>query len=540
MNFRTTFILLILLLGVGAWVMFTGKPPAADQTTSANPTRLLNLSSNDVSKVVLSPSDGKRIVLERSTQPPAAASISPASSDWKITEPVAAYADTTKVNDLVDALVSSTSTAQVPIANNAADFGLDTPQFTVDLEAGPKSARIDVGRLVKAGNELYVRLEGKDVAEVISGDVLDKLNTSADKLRLAKLLNADATVANYISIQRSKDPAVMEKVAGNWQVTLPTTKPTTMPAEQTAVQEIITAIGNMQANGFGDADSNANLLIGQPQATVTISDKPPTTQPSNQTATIEFGSPDALAGKNVWIRLTTGTNPPMLATVPKETMDSMLKSSLDLRDRQVLKIDPATVTEIRIVKTRPPTTGPVALPAIMHNLVITRRPPEKVDLTLGPPRPATMPSTAPSTEPSTVPAATQVASTQPATQPAIQPAPPPAAPKTVWELTGTVPHEDADDAKVEAALANFNPLRADKYLASAPPTAGQTTYMVTITCGNSPPVDVLLIDTGDNTATSATGTFGDSFFSMPRTIIPAIDGDFAKAKPAAPPTPPTP
>jgi hypothetical protein len=167
----------------------------------------------------------------------------------------------------------------------------------------------------------------------------------------------------------------------------------------------------------------------------------------------------------------------------------------------------------------------VALPAIMHNLVITRRPPEKVDLTLGPPRPTTMPSTAPSTEP----AATQVAATQPATQPA--------APKSVWELTGTVEHQDADDSKVDAALANFNPLRVDNYLSTAPPTAGQTTYMVTITCGNAPPVDVLLIDTGDNSATSATGTYGETSFSLPRTIIPAIDGDFAKAKPAAPPTP---
>jgi hypothetical protein len=505
MNFRTTIILLVLLLGVGGYLWLTSSSSSTSPLENTNPQRLLTLSDNDVSKVDITPAGAPRIVLERHTLTPGGLSIGPAKSDWKLLEPIEGFADATKVADLIDAIVGANSNAQVTIGSNAADYGLDSPQFVIDLQAGPKSAKLDIGRQVKAGDELYVRVEGSDVAQVVSADLLDKLDTTAQKLRLARVIDCDSTTANWISIQRPHDPLTLEKVGGQWQMTLATTRPTTMPVEQSTVNDLVSALNFAQAVDFGDANSNADLLIGKPQATVTISDKAPTTQPSDQTETIEFGSPDSLVGKNVWVRITP---PGELATIPKDTMDSILKGPLDLRDRNVVQIATSSIREVRIVTNTPATTQPIPHPMILRAVVLTRRPP-------APPAPPqklgpTLASTRPTTSPTTV------AATQPASE---------------WLITSTVPNTSADDAKVDAALASFNPLRADKYLAAPPAGPALTTYLITITTDKGPPVQLTLSDPGESSTDTPTGQCNGLIFAVPRSVITSLDTDFTKTTP---------
>jgi hypothetical protein len=504
MNFRTTIILLILLLGVGAYILFLGPAPSSTETKT-NPTRLLDMASNDVSKLVITPADGTPIVLERSTQTNTAPTIGPAKSDWKMTAPVETYADAVKVSDLVDAIVTATSTSQIAIGSSAADYGLDHPQFTVELGAGPKSAKVYIGRQEKAGNELYVQMEGKDVAEVIGADLLDKLDVTADQLRQPRLLDSDVNVANWISIARPTDALTLEKSGGQWQMAVVGARPasavpTTLPADPSTVSDLVSALNNAQANGFGDSSSDPHLLIGTPQATVYISDQKPSTQPSALSETVEFGSPDSLLAKNVWVRVTP---PGVLATIPKETMDSVLKSSLDLRDRNVVQIPSSGITRIRILKTIPATTQPFPRPAILHEVVLERRPPVKVSFKAGPPLPATRPTT--------------MAATLPAAPPA-----------SVWMIVSTQKHADADDGKVDAVLGSFNPLHADKFLAAQPPSAGETTFLVTITTGKGPATQILFVDPGPNAADSPVGIWGSAIFNVPRAVITSLDTDFTK------------
>jgi hypothetical protein len=524
MNFRTTFVLLVLLLGVGAYLMFSPGKSSDSSVQTSNPQKLLDISSNDVSKVIIAPAGGKRIVLERHTQEAQAPTIGPATSDWKITEPITAYADASKVSDLIDSLVNANSTSQVEIGSSAADYGLDTPQFTVDLEAGPKSVRLFIGRQVKAGNELYVQLQGKEsTAEVVGADLLDKIDTTADKLRQAKLVNADVNAANWVSIDRPAGSYVLQKTAGTWEIALPTTLPTTQPAEQSAVGDLVSAINNAQAAGFAGPDDSEALLIGKPQATVKISTQAPSTQPA-QTETIEFGALDSLVGKNVWVRVTP---PGDMAKIPKDTMDSILKSPLDLRDRTICQVDPANVTEIRIVKNIPATTQPVEVPAHTQNTVLSRRPPRKIDLTLGPAAPTTQPTTGPSA---------LASATQPSTQPAVAAATQPA---TVWQLTNEHVPRDADDSKVDTLLALFNPLKADKYLPILPPGKHETTYLVTITLAKGAPIDLEFSDPGEG-SDSLVGVSGNLLFNCTRNLITSLDANFDKAAAAASAAPATP
>ncbi|HUB25123.1 MAG TPA: DUF4340 domain-containing protein [Tepidisphaeraceae bacterium] len=492
MNFRTTFILLILLLGVGAYVMFTSKGSSSGTLQTTNATRVVDVSSSDVTKITISPNGGTPIVLERSTQAGGTPPIGPAVSDWKMTSPEAVYADQMKVSDLLDGITTATSTAQVPISGNAADYGLDTPQYTIELDAGMKTFTLEIGRTEQAGNELFVRLSGSDTAEVIGADLLDRLNdATVDKLRLARLVNADSTAVNWINVARQADPFTLEKVAGNWQMSLPTKPPTTEPVEQSSADDLISSISNAQAVQFADADADASRLIGTPLATVTVSSEAPSTQPTAATETIEFGLPDSLLAKNVWVRVTP---PGVLATISKDTADSILKTPLDLRSRDVVRFDPADVETIRIAKATPPTTRPVAIPELFHQIVLARRPPKPAEKA-GPPLPAAHPATT--------------------------------RPSSVWQLVQNRVPADADDSKVDTLLSNFNPLRADKFVATAPSSAGQTTYVVTITPKTGEPVTILFSDPGES-SDSINGACGKLNFTLSRSIVTSLDSDFAK------------
>jgi Domain of unknown function (DUF4340) len=496
MNFRTTFILLILLLGVGAYVMFTSKGSSPGTLQTTNATRVVDVTSADVTKLTITPAGGTAMVLERSTQAGAAPQIGPAVSDWKITTPMAVYADQMKVSDLLDAITSATSTAQVTIGGNAADYGLDSPQYTVELDAGLKTVTLEIGRNEQAGNELYVRLSGSDTAQVIAADLLDKLNdATVEKLRLARLVNADSTAVNWINIARQSDPLSLVKVGGSWQMALPTNPATTQPVEQSSADDLLTSISNAQAVQFADADADASRLIGTPLATVTLSSQSPSTQPTAATETIEFGLPDSLLAKNVWVRVTP---PGVLATISKDTADSILKAPLDLRNRDVVRFDPANVASIRIAKATPPTTRPIPVAESFHQIVLVRRPPAPAPKA-GPPLPAAH-------------VTTQPAATQPA---------------SVWQLAQNRVPTDADDSKVDTLLSNFNPLRADKYVAAAAASTGQTTYVVTITPKTGDPATILFCDPGQSND-SINGACGSLNFMLSRSIVTALDSDFAK------------
>jgi Domain of unknown function (DUF4340) len=528
MSFRTTIILLVILLGVAAYLIFTSSSAsnsgAPGQQTS--PTLLVNIPSSDVDRLSIKPADGPRIVIVRHTLIGKGPAIGPGRSDWKLTEPVAEYADPGKVMALLNSIVTANSTAQVNIGDKAADFGLDHPQYTVKVSGGIKSVAFDVGRQVGAGDELYVRVVGKNVAEVVGAEMLSQLDTTAQALRLGQLLNVDPTACNWISIQRPNDSLVLEKDAGQWEMRLPATRPTLLQAEPSEVEDLISAVNGADAVGFGDAHSDAALLIGQPRATITLSTKrpsaaakaaSPTTAPTTQAtplqATIEFGLPDSLVGKNVWVRVTP---PGVLARVPQSTMDDILKSSLDLRDRDVLSVVPDSIKELSIVKTTPPTTQPVALPPIIHQIVLLRRPPQKASLLAGPPAPTTRPATEPTTQ----------AATEPATQPAVastQPAP------AQWLVISTRVHHEADDAKVTAALDDFNPLHVDQYLAAPPAsTSGQTTYLVTLTPSKGKPMQIFFSDPGVASGQSPTGSYDGVNFNVPRSVVNDLSADFQK------------
>ena len=97
----------------------------------------------------------------------------------------------------------------------------------------------------------------------------------------------------------------------------------------------------------------------------------------------------------------------------------------------------------------------------------------------------------------------------------------------------------ADDMKVDSLLTQLHPLRAQKYLESAPSTQPTATYVIKVTTvaagGAEATHEVRLVDPGSNKPLIA--TYNDMAFEADRILIDRLSGDFVKGStPAAIPS----
>jgi hypothetical protein len=501
MNFKTTIVLLVLLAAVGVYVgveHFAGGNKA-EETAAADNTKLIPVKSEDVSKVSITASDGKRLTLVKS------------GSDWRMTEPLDAKADTFAVEDLLRQLTGLQSRGQIK-ADQKASVGLDKPRFVVELTADGKTTKLQVGEQNKIGDSLYVLVDDQQTPQIVATSLYDQLNKQPADFRSKKLTDLAFGQTNDIkqlSIAQNGKTIRLEKQGSDWQIV----KPKKMPADSAAVSSVLSAIADLNASDFvSSPTAPASYGLTKPTMTVTYDTTGPTTAPATSKPSgvheIAFGRFATLEHKEVYASVDGGP----VATVSTTSQDSFKKTALDLRDKKVLDIDPAHVTGFTLSIDRAATTQPTTKPAEQVEYTVARR---KETRTLGPSLPALA-----TTEPATKPA---VASTQPASQPAAAVASTQPASKWVIESGGS---GDANDANVDALLAALHPLQATKFLESAPTTQPTAHYTLTVHVGPTNghgPEDYTVKFTNPGTTGEVIASHDDLTFEVERSILEKLD-----------------
>jgi len=487
MNFKTTIVLLVLLVAIGIYFVFNH----GSRSTSETPTntqavaKLIDIDSGSVKQISVTYADGKKLVIDR------------AGAGWKMTQPVAAPADTFAVEQLVSSVTGLQSHGQLP-ADQIASVGLDHPKLTIQITSGDgKTATVHVGDKSKISDDLYVQIEGKSQPEIVSSGSYDQLSKAADTYRSKKLVDASTDQIQSVSLTQGNQTIKIEKKGTSWTIT----QPTEMPADDSEMSSLLMAITDLNAAEFvNDPSTPASYGLTTPVETVTFTTgSPATTAPASQPAptTIVFGRYDSVLQKNVYASVNNGT----IVTIPASSQTSLAKTALDLRDRKVIDVDPAVVEHITLKRNHVATTQPTTRPAEETEFVLARRQESKM---IGPVLPSTQPTT------------TQ-ATTEPSTQPASK-----------WTVEGG---GDSNDAAVDALLTALHPLKADKYLDHGPSTQPADDYVLTIHAGPTGghgAADYTLHLRGSLAPAPATGDFNGLTFETDRAILEKLDANFKK------------
>src|SRR4051812_45020094 len=171
MNFKTTIVLIFMLVAVGAVLYFTrnrvgsgGTDATKNEPTASTEKKFLEIRPADVKKLVITPADGTVIALEKS--PP---------DKWRMSQPVNAAAD----SSAVDSLISSMGSAQLrgaldPASATDATTGLNRPEFVVELtDNAGKSTKVTVGSRSAIGRNVYAKREGDKDPQLVSADLIE-------------------------------------------------------------------------------------------------------------------------------------------------------------------------------------------------------------------------------------------------------------------------------------------------------------------------------------------------------------------------------
>ncbi|MEO6436220.1 MAG: DUF4340 domain-containing protein, partial [Tepidisphaeraceae bacterium] len=425
----------------------------------------------------------------------------------------------------------------------AADAGLAKPSHTIDLvTTGGKTNTLLVGDKSAVGDNLYVSRKDQGRALVVSADLLERLDKPASDYRSKKLVEMSTSDITRLEIDKPGGKVVLARAGSDWKVI----EPQQFPAEKADVDNILFDLTGLRANEFVSENATADAAgysLDQPRITATLSTtKPalpvgiaaPTTAPAAPTSqlaplVVKFGRYDDVLKKNIYVMTSQS---PVVATVGANVLETINMKPIELRDRKVFELDPQEASAIAISSDLAATTRPTSRPASKKEVVLKRRKTASATQAAGEaakPQAATAPATQAATQ-----LTAQVASTQPATQPATQAS-------TKWEVVASATEtKPADDAKIDALLAQLHPLRAQKYLESAPVTQPTTqpaaSYVLKVTTegpGGTPVNHYELKLTDPGNAQPLIGSYNELAFEMDRSVVDRLSGDFLKG--SAPP-----
>lgn len=491
MNFKTTIGLLVLLAALGIYVLVT-RTSAPDDTVAQKPAeakKLLDIKSEDVTKISITSPDGKVTTLEKP------------GFDWQITAPLQGAADNSVVTQLLSDITSLTSQGQLDASQKSAN-GLDHPSFTIELTTKTKTTKLLVGDK-SLGKTIAVLVDSNSQPDVVDSSLYASLDKKPSAYRKTRLISAGTESIRQVEITRGKETLRLEKNGATWQITAPVK----MPADSSSVDNILFAITNLTAGSFDDDDSPAEAGLTKPRIAVWFSDVAPATQPTTAPATrpagttIKLGGYENVTEKNVLANVDDGP----IVVVPSTTIDSFRKTALDLRDKTVVDIDPDRVENFTLTVAHPPATQPSAkqpvltLPTVPRIYAIERR---KQDRALGPILPTTNSATAPSTQP-----------------------------LSTWTSRSG---ESVDDEQVKALLAGFHPLKAEDFIAHPSPVAAPiASYTLTVHTGpgaGSGPQDYLLQITDPGGDAKLIGTYDGLTFEIDRPLAQILATDLTPKK----------
>jgi Domain of unknown function (DUF4340) len=148
---------------------------------------------------------------------------------WLLTKPIAYPAQTTAIETLLAALQKLTPAVRISAGelheqrSAEADYGFETPQISIVIEAGDQRWELKIGNKTAPGDQVFVRLVGKDGAFVTDADWLKYLPRSANDWRDTALVDFAGRTPDLIILTNGTKVIELHSNATNhlWQITRP-------------------------------------------------------------------------------------------------------------------------------------------------------------------------------------------------------------------------------------------------------------------------------------------------------------------------------
>ncbi len=332
---RTTWILLSLVVFVGALVILDHYRGTSTEEAQEKSKHILDIQSGDVTRLELIRTN-QTIVLEKT------------GDTWNILKPLSVRADDSAVNSVLSALEfaerNRTLSGRELAGMNPADFGLDPPQVEVTLQTKKGAVTLLVGGESATRDALYVQIQGRKEVDVTPKDLLQRLNTGLDSLRSHVAMDITPSAATRLELKSVERVIELAKSAGatNAEPRWAIVRPFTARADQRKVSDLLTELGALRVQDFvsDDPKDTHTYQLDEPEREITL-----WTGDAGKTLLIGHALTNDAA--KVYAKL-KGTD--SIFTVAADAAKGFAAQVNDLRDPQVLAFDPTDVFGIDILQ----------------------------------------------------------------------------------------------------------------------------------------------------------------------------------------------
>lgn len=308
---RTLLILLVAVLGLGAFIWLYERELPSSEERKELEKKVVNVEKDDVTAITVEASRG-RVRLERIGTPKPAAkedeegTPEPPSEgvEWKMVEPFNTRADAFAVDRLLDSVTGLERTRTLEDFNPK-DVGLDKPRATVRLKTKDGDKVLQIGAGVPTGGSLIAGLQGEKEAYVVPDSILAEFERDPGDWRDRLMFRGERDAIQRITLKGAgAGPVVLaQRPDGFWIEQPPAVSDR---ADREAVDGLLSDLSGLTAEQFADGPQPlAELGLAPPREVIEVTLKG---QPKPER--IELGAPvtgeaapeGQTAGELTWAR----------------------------------------------------------------------------------------------------------------------------------------------------------------------------------------------------------------------------------------------
>jgi hypothetical protein len=271
---RTLLILLVLVLGLGAFIwLYERKLPSSEERETLGK-KVFALEKGDVTAVAIDAPKGS-VRLERAPAPKPAQdkkdkkeeTAEPPAADWRLTKPLAARADAFAVDRLLDAVTSLAKTNTLDEVDPKA-VGLDKPRATVRLTTKDGEKVLRIGAEVPPGGSTIAAIDGRKGAYVVSDAVLSEVDKAPGEWRDHQVFRGNREAVQRITLTGGAEgPVVLARRRGGFWME----RPVADRADRDLVDGLLSDLTGLTADRFLDGPQNlAALGLNPPKGAVDV------------------------------------------------------------------------------------------------------------------------------------------------------------------------------------------------------------------------------------------------------------------------------
>ena len=349
MNWRTTLILAVVVLGVFAYLRFFEMKQPSTEEARRQAQNVVNFDRSKVDGIIIQNGDEKIEIRRRDNK-------------WRLETPIKDQADGALVENLLSDLESWQKEGIIPAKDIEADksklneYGLNRPKLKLKLMGPDRPPEILFGKDAALEGRMYVRFENSKETFLARQSVKKDIDKKAEDFRDKKLTDVATAQVRGIALKTPAGEMELEKRGEHWDIV----KPLRARADDEKVGDLIAQITTARIQQFV-ADDHGDLRpygLAEPRGSITlfsqegkkdqkaeIADSIKVFGQEDKGQMLQIGSVPEKEKDQVYVRFASRG---AVYTLPKKIEEALNIKPADLRDYHLVRIDTNVLDRITI------------------------------------------------------------------------------------------------------------------------------------------------------------------------------------------------